>query len=278
MLSVLNSPKYRELSPNQVVAQLADDGTYLASESTMYRILREERLQNHRERARPATHQRPNEHRADGANQVWSWDITYLRTPIRGMFFYLYLIMDVWSRKVVGFEVHGCESSSFAAELFDATCQQLQLDPEGIVLHSDNGSPMTGSTMSATLQSLGVVPSFSRPGVSNDNAFSEALFRTLKYRPEFPSKPFETLNHARSWVRSFVHWYNTVHRHSEIGFVTPEQRHTGHDVHILATRRDVYRQAQQRHPERWSGTTRRWDRPEAVTLNPRAHRVGSRAA
>ena len=279
VLATLNHPEYRELGPKQVVPRLADQDTYLASESTMYRILREEKLQRHRERSRPASHHRPNEQRASGPEQLWSWDITYLRTTVRGMFFYLYLIMDVWSRKIVGLEVHDCESSEYAAELFSRTCRRLDLDPEGLVLHADNGSPMKGSTMLSTLQRLGVVASFSRPGVSNDNAYSEALFRTLKYRPEYPSKPFTSLEQARRWASSFVHWYNSEHRHSEIGFVTPEQRHNGQDCEVLAKRHAVYQRARDQHPERWSRNTRRWEWVDIVTLNPRSSSAyGARAA
>ncbi len=267
-LEVLSSPPYRDLSPHQIVPRLADEGSYIASESTMYRILRDEELLAHRQRSRPAVVWRTKEHIATGPNQVWSWDITYLRSPVRGSFYYLYLILDVWSRKIMGARVYREESMDLAAELFEHTCQCHDLDPEGIVLHSDNGGPMKGSTMLATLQRLGVVASFSRPRVSDDNPYSEALFRTAKYRPEYPSGPFASLEAATLWVASFVSWYNEEHLHSGIRFVTPEDRHSGREEKILKRRQRVYERARRRHPDRWSGATRNWDRIEAVVLNP----------
>ena len=268
VLEIVTSPEYCDLSPNQIVPRLADEGTYVASEATMYRILREEALLAHRERSRPAVNWRPREHVATGPNQVFSWDITYLRTPVRGRFFYLYLILDVWSRKILGAEVYREESTDLAAELFKRTCRRHGLDPDGVVLHSDNGSPMKGSTMLATLQRLGVVASFSRPRVSDDNPYSEALFRTLKYRPEYPSGPFTRLEEARRWVAGFVVWYNTEHRHSAIRFVTPEERHTGREEAILKQRQRVYERARRRNPRRWSGATRNWQPVKTVRLNP----------
>ena len=182
ILETVNSAEWRDLSPNQIVPRLADQEIYLASESTMYRLLREHKQLVHRERSRPAKSRRPNEQEATGPHQLWSWDITYLRGPVRGSFYYLYMIEDVWSRKIVGWQIHEKESPELAASLFKETCAYLKLDPDGLVLHSDNGGPMKGSTMLATLQKLGVVASFSRPHVSDDNPYSEALFRTLKYR------------------------------------------------------------------------------------------------
>jgi len=185
------------------------------------------------------------------------------------MFFYLYLFLDVWSRKIVGWTVLEEESNEAAARLFQQICADEGLDPNGLVLHSDNGSPMKGATMLATLQKLGVVPSFSRPSVSDDNAFVEALFRTAKYRPGYPSGPFASLEAARAWVSIFVVWYNEEHKHSALRFVTPADRHAGRDVEILAKRHDVYERAHARHPERWSGSTRNWTPIDTVTLSPR---------
>lgn len=271
VLETLNSKRFRDLPPSQVVPFLADEDRYLASEATMYRILREERQLAHREASRPRVHQRPREYKATGPNQVWSWDITYLRRPVRGTFFYLYLFVDVWSRKIVGAQVYDEECNEKAAKLFRTICREEGLDPDQLVLHSDNGGPMKGSTMRSTLEHLGVVSSLSRPRVSNDNPFSESLFRTLKYRPGYPEGPFEGLGHARLWVRSFIIWYNQEHMHSGIGFVTPESRHNGCDRQILKRRRVVYQQARQRHPERFSGGIRQWGRPETVYLNPEQH-------
>ena len=265
LLRIVNSPEFCDLSPKQIVPRLADQKIYVASESTIYRILREEAQLTHRQRSRPPV-RRPREQVATGPNQVWSWDITYLRSPVRGLFFYLYLILDIWSRKIVGAQVYPQESTQHAAELFDDSC--LGLDPQGLVLHSDNGGPMTGATMLATLQYLGVVASFSRPRVSDDNPYSEALFRTLKYRPEYPSQPFASLEEAQVWVEGFVRWYNTEHLHSALRFVTPDDRHEGRERDILEYRRRVYEAARRRHPERWAGPIRNWQPVEVVYLNP----------
>lgn len=268
ILKVMNSAAYRELSPHQIVPHLADAGRYLASESTLYRILREDRLLQHRGRAKAPVRRPPRAHVATGPNQLWSWDITYLRTPVRGVYVYLYLMLDVWSRKIVGWAVNDVESAECAAALFLRICRAERLDPMGIVLHADNGGPMKGATMVATLERLGVLASFSRPGVSNDNAYSEALFRTLKYRPAYPRQPFADLVAARAWVEAFVNWYNTQHLHSAIRFVTPADRHAGRDIALLLRRRAVYARARARTPERWSGETRDWTPIPAVRLNP----------
>jgi len=267
ILAVVNSAAYRDLSPHQIVPRLADAGRYLASESTIYRILREERLLQYRGRARAPVRRPPRAHVATAPNQLWSWDITYLKLPVRGMFGYLYLMLDVWSRKIVGWAVQDSEAAGHAASLFITTCRTAHLDPHGIVLHADNGSPMKGATMVATLERLGVHASFSRPGVSNDNAYSESLFRTLKYRPWYPTRPFADLAAARAWVAAFVDWYNTQHLHSAIHFVTPENRHSGHDVAQLRTRAAVYMRARTRTPERWSGAVRNWEPVNTVYLN-----------
>ena len=188
--------------------------------------------------------------------------------------------MDVFSRKVValgqplGWQVYETESSDLASEVMRDLCKRENIAPDQMVLHSDNGSPMAlghpvkGATMLATLQALGVMPSFSRPAVSNDNPFSESLFRTMKYRPTYPRRPFESLLAARQWVGTFVQWYNHEHRHSAIGFVTPDQRHRGLDSALLNQRVQVYEAAKARHPQRWSGATRNWQPVSIVHLNP----------
>jgi len=268
ILDIANSPEFRDLSPKQIVPQLADQGRYVASESSFYRVLRNEAQMAHREPSRPATSRKPKEHVATGPCQVWSWDITYLKSPILGQFFYLYLIMDVWSRKIVASTVYLKESNDYSARLFLKTCLSLGVDPEGLVLHSDNGGPMKGATMLATLQRLGVVPSFSRPQVSDDNPYSESLFRTMKYRPGYPSQPFSSLAVAQAWVDGFVRWYNTEHLHSSIRFVTPDDRHFGREHAILANRRDLYENARLKNPNRWSRNIRNWEPVETVYLNP----------
>jgi putative transposase len=268
VLATVNAAEFRDLSPNQIVPRLADAGRYLASESTIYRILRSEEQLTHRGRAKAPVRRPPRAHVATGPEQVWSWDITYLKTPVRGQFLYLYLMMDIWSRKVMGWAVHEEEAAEHAAHLFREICRRSRLNPAGIVLHADNGGPMKGATMVATLERLGVRPSFSRPGVSNDNPFSEALFRTLKYRPAYPEQPFATPGAARTWVTAFVRWYNHDHRHSAIRFVTPEERHTGRDGALLRQRHVLYQRARTRTPARWSGATRNWSPISDVRLNP----------
>lgn len=268
VLDTANSVAFRNLSPRQIVPLLADDGTYIASESTFYRVLREAGQLAHRGRARPAKANRPPEHIARGPNEVWSWDITYLRSAVKGAFYYLYMVIDVYSRKIVGWEVHDEESAKLAAELVQTAILSEQADPSRLVLHADNGGPMKGSTMLATLQRLGVIASFSRPSVSDDNPFAEALFRTLKYHPGYPSKPFADIESARAWVRGFVAWYNDEHLHSGIRYVTPGDRHAGRDKAILAQRHGVYTEAKERTPRRWTGPTRDWSPIGDVYLNP----------
>jgi transposase InsO family protein len=277
IMAVVTSPEYRDQSPKQIVPRLADQGRYLASEATFYRVLHAADMQHPRGRARPAA-SRPREHVATGPWQVASWDITYLRSLVRGEFFYLYLVEDVWSRKILGWEVHEQESDELAAALIKRIrCEAGDVDLAGWVLHADNGGPMKGATMLATLQRLGVVTSFSRPGVSDDNPYSEALFRTLKYCPAYPSAGFATVADARVWVARFVEWYNHEHQHSGIGYVAPAQRHAGEDVAILAARKAVYERARRRRPTRWARATRAWGRPATVILNPENHRATDRA-
>ncbi len=264
---MLTSPRFRDVPPEQVETQLADEGVYLCSASTMYRLLRSARLNRHRGPVRAPRNSRPAVLEATGPNQVWSWDITYLRGPVLGMFLYLYLVTDVWSRKVVGWTVREVQSETFAAELLSRCCSSEGIRRNQVTLHADNGSPMKGATLLATLQVLGVATSFSRPAVSNDNAFSESLFRTFKYRPGYPRHGFASLEAARAWVAAFVRWYNEEHRHSGIQYVTPEQRHGGKDVAILDRRRSVYEAARSRTPNRWSGAIRDWTPVGAVTLN-----------
>ena len=224
ILRIVKSPEYRDLSPKQIVPLLADKGRYVASESTIYRVLREEKLLKHRSASKPATRSKPRELVATGPNQVWSWDITYMKSRIRGSFYYSYMIMDVFSRKVVGKAVHDVESQDHAIALIQAACDAEGLDRSKLAIHSDNGGPMKGSTMISTLERMGIMQSFSRPGVSDDNPYSESLFRTAKYRPEYPSGPFASLEAARDWMSWFVSWYNNVHLHSSISFVTPGDR------------------------------------------------------
>lgn len=275
ILAVCNQPPYRSLAPSQIVPRLADDGAYLASESSFYSVLRAADQLHRRGRAKaPRTVAKPQGYTACAANQVWSWDITFLASTVRGAFYRLYLVEDIFSRKIVGWEVHEQESAEQASVLIRKACLAEGIHQDGLVLHADNGGPMKGATMLATLQRLGVVPSFSRPSVSDDNPYSESLFRTLKYTPAYPRKPFESLEAARRWVHRFVQWYNHEHRHSAIRYVTPSERHDGKDAALLKQREAVYEAARKRTPQRWSGKTRNWEPVAEVWLNPpKEHQV-----
>ena len=270
VLDTVNDPKYASMPPCEIVPALADEGKYIASESTFYRILHEEKMQNHRGRAEEPHHRPLATHEATAPNQVWMWDITYLNGPIRGLFYYLYMIIDLFSRDIVGWEVWETEDSQHASELIKRTClKQKHLTTQPLVLHSDNGTPMKGATMLETLYKLGITPSNSRPRVSNDNAYAESIFKTLKYRPNYQPKGFASLEEARIWVASFVRWYRYEHHHSGIRFLCPADLHEGRGQEKLEKRHDLYELAKELHPERWNGrATRNWTLPEVVYLNP----------
>jgi putative transposase len=271
VLDLCNKPQYRSCPPAFIVADQLDQRHYLASESTLYRVLREADQQHHRGRQKaPSPKRQATSHKADAPNQLWSWDISWLPGPVKGQWFYLYLMVDLFSRKIVGHEVYESESGELASEFVQKAHwrERLATQPKPLVLHSDNGSPMKASIFLEKLYDLGIIPSRSRPRVSNDNAYSEALFRTLKYRPGFPAEGFATLEEARQWVLQFTYWYNNEHRHSALNYVTPAQRHEGKACSVLAARRTVLTDARRAKPERWSGAIRDLSLPEAVTLNP----------
>ena len=267
MVAMAARPEFCNTSPHQIVPRLADRGEYLASESSFYRVLKTEQLLAHRGRATPAHRARPRAYEVTAPRTLFSWDITYLLSSIRGQYCYLYLFLDVFSRKAVGAEVHAEESMEHSSRLLDRICREEGIAPHQVSVHADNGGAMKGATMLATMQRLGVMPSFSRPSVSNDNPFSESLFRTLKYCPLYPTTPFVSLDAAREWVGTFMQWYNDEHLHSGIRFTTPASRHAGTDTAILDNRARVYHAAQRTHPSRWSGTTRNWTKIARVTLN-----------
>ncbi len=268
LLRVLTSPQYRDKSPRQVIPALAEQGMYIASEATAYRLLHKHDMQKHRTNKRPPTSKRPDELTASGPNQVYCWDITYLKRNILGTFFYLYLVSDIFSRRIVAAKVYDAENDEHAAALFVDIQQREELEPGQVTLHSDNGSPMKGATLKATLDRLGVCASYSRPSVSDDNPYVESLFGTMKTRVGYPKKPFETLEEAQAWVDSFVRWYNEEHRHSALNWVTPMARHTGEERQLLRRREQTYRRARQRNPNRWSRDIRNCSPAPAVTLNP----------
>jgi putative transposase len=280
LLAVANEPRFAEVPPSRIVPILADEGVYLASESSFHRVLRAEGQSGHRGRAKaPQATRPPTTHVATGPNVVWCWDMTFLPATVAGIWFYLYLILDLYSRKIVGFEVHERDSADHAAHLVRRTAlaEGIHAATEKPVLHGDNGATLKATTVLAMLHWLGIKPSYSRPRVSDDNAYAESLFRTAKYRPEFPGQGFADLNAARAWAAGFVHWYNVEHRHSGIRYVTPAQRHAGEDRDLLAARHAVYVGAREANPRRWSGPTRNWTPVGAVTLNPERDSVISAA-
>jgi putative transposase len=270
VIQTVNQPAFQSLPPSQIVPILADRGIYVASESTFYRILREHKLQHHRGKSRKPSHHPITTHCATGPNEVWMWDITWLPAGVKGMFFYLYMILDLYSRKIVGWEIWQEESAANASQLVHRTMinETCFVRTKPLVLHSDNGSPMKASTMLETLYKLGITPSRSRPRVSNDNPYAESLFKTVKYRPGFPSKGFSNVDNAREWVKHFVVWYNSEHRHSGINFLTPNQRHSGKSAEIFQNRISVYEKAKEKNPERWSNDIRNWSIPDETWLNP----------
>lgn len=268
VLEICCEPRFADLPPGQIVPQLADEGTYIASESSFYRVLRQANAQHPRGRSRAPQRSEPTRHVATGPNQVWCWDVTYLPSPVRGQYFYLYAVIDLFSRKLVAWEVHGRENGDEAAALIERASWREHLRGRPLILHADNGAAQKAYTLKAKLEALGITPSHSRPGVSDDNAHIEAWFRTCKYTPGYPAGGFATIESAREWVHRFVSWYNTGHRHSAIAFVTPEQRHAGADRAILEQRRTVYAAARARHPLRWKRHSRPWVAPDHVWLNP----------
>ena len=270
VLKVVNSEEYSSLPPSQIVPKLADKGQYIASESTFYRVLRENGQLKHRGLSKQPVKRPISTHKATGPNQVYMWDITYLNGPIKGIYYYLYLISDLYSRKIVAWEVWEEESAEYASELIKRAVisEKVNTKYKPLVLHSDNGSPMKGATMLETLYALGITPSRSRPRVSNDNPYAESIFKTLKYRPNFQPRGFKSLSEARLWVKYFVYWYNYEHKHSGINFVSPVERHEGKDKAILKNRKKIYEEAKKRHPERWTKNIRDWSIEKEVWLNP----------
>ena len=268
ILQVVNSHEYANLVPAQIVPKLADQGIYIASESTIHRILKEEKQSTYRAKTKAPVKRVPPTHIATAQNQVWTWDITWLDGSVKGLYFKLYMILDMFSRMIVGYEVWETENAEYAKILVKRALLAQKISGKPLILHSDNGSPMKAATFLATLEKLGVQSSFSRPRVSNDNPYSESLFKTMKYVPSFPNGGFANILEAREWVTKFVYWYNHVHMHSGIKYLTPFQRHYSLDKNIIENRKRVYIMAKENHPERWSREIRNWDLPKYVSLNP----------
>lgn len=247
---VLNSERFQDQAPRQVYAKLLDDGQYLCHWRTMYRILNEhQEVGERRRQRRHVTYTKP-ELLTTGPNQVWSWDITQLKGPVKWHYFHLYAILDVFSRYVVGWLVAQRESAKLAETLIAETCAKQRIQPAQLTLHSDRGSPMKSKLVTQLLVDLGIIKSHSRPHVSDDNPYSEAHFKTLKYRPDYPDR-FVDLRHTRQWGRSVFSWYNNEHYHTALGLLTPASVHHGQAEIILAQRQQVLQAAYAAHPDRF---------------------------
>lgn len=250
VLGTLNSPAWMDLAPAEIYARLLDQGIYLCSISTMYRLLASVgEVRERRNQLRHPAYQKP-ELLATSPNQVWSWDITKLMGPVKWNYFYLYVILDIFSRYVPGWMLASRESAELAKNLIEEACQKQSIPKDQLTIHSDRGPAMNSKPVALLLADLGVAKSLSRPYLSDDNPFSESQFKTLKYRPEFPER-FGSLEDARSFCREFFPWYNTEHRHSGIGLLTPEMVHYGSAKQVLQERQAVLNQAYFKHPERF---------------------------
>ena len=263
IIATLCERRFCDLAPAQVYTTLLDEEVYLASVSTMYRILRQENLTGERRRGhRRKGHATP-QVSADGPCQVWSWDISRLCGPGPRDWFYLYVILDIFSRKIVGWCVDTEETETVAKRLITVTCKRENIAPGQLALHSDRGAQMTSATIAELLEDLSVTRSLSRPRVSDDNPYSEAAFKTVKYRPSYPDR-FDSLEDARVWMRKFVAWYNTEHYHSGIGYLHPADLHNGTAETIIDARQSVLDAAYQAHPERFIGGPPKAARPPAA--------------
>jgi transposase InsO family protein len=264
IVEIACSKRFRDITPYEIVPLLAEEGRYIASVSSFYRVLGKAGLVFYsKRRKRRRKKVEPIELKATRPYEIMSWDISWLKTNIKGKYYYLYMFVDIWSRYIVGWQVHEEESGALAKELLNEIASRTGV--KGTILHSDNGGPMICSTMRATLEKLEVIASFSRPSVSNDNAYSESLFKTLKYTAGYP-RSFKNIEQAREWVSKFVHWYNHEHRHSKIGYVTPLQRLNGLDKEIFARRNETFALARKRNPERWSNKIKVWENDHEVFL------------
>jgi putative transposase len=267
--AVLCEERFADLAPAQVYSTLLDEGTYLCSVSTMYRILRDADLVTERRRGhRRASHAVPRV-QATAPNQAWSWDISRLRGPVARSWFYLYVLLDIYSRKIVGWTIDTVESDKVAKHLIRTTCHRERIDPNTLTLHSDRGAQMTATTIAELLEDLGVTRSLSRPRVSNDNPYSEATFKTVKYRPDYPAR-FESIDDARSWMRRFAHWYNHDHYHSAVGYLHPADVHAGTAPAVVAARQTVLDTAYQANPARFRHRPPRAPTPTRRSLDQQA--------
>ncbi len=267
VLDLLHTDRFIDQSPREVYATMLDEGTYLCSVRSMYRILDEQgEVRERRDQLRHPVYQPP-ELLARGANQVWSWDITKLKGPVKWTYYYLYVLLDIFSRYAVGWMVARREQASLAQKLIEESCEKQSITPGQLTVHSDRGPSMSSKPVALLLADLGVSKTHSRPHVSNDNPYSESQFKTLKYRPDFPER-FGSMEDARGFCQTFFPWYNTEHHHSGISFLTPEQVHYGLAKQIVKERETVLKMAYQIRPDRFKkGPPKPMSLPEAVWIN-----------
>jgi putative transposase len=277
VLAVLHEPRFVDRAPAEVYATLLDEGRYLCSQRTMYRLLaRHHEVRERRNQLRHPRYAAP-ELLARQANELWSWDITKLLGPAKWTYFYLYVILDVFSRYVVGWMVAHRESATLAERLIRETCARQGIARAQLTVHADRGPAMTSKPVAFLLADLGVTKTHGRPHVSNDNPFSEAQFKTLKYRPDFPER-FGSIQDARAHCQAFFPWYNTEHRHSGLGLLTPHDVHHGHADQRVAARATVLTAAYATHPERFPrGRPQPPARPTEVWINPPTTRATQEA-
>ncbi len=273
VLETINSENFCDYTPHEIHARLADKGEYVCSPSTMYRLLKKENLNVHRGRAKAPENRLKIETKAMKPNEVWCWDITYLPTAIRGKYLKLYVFEDLYSRKIIGSHIDEHENEIIALKLLQSCIEKEKITGQGLRIHSDNGNPMKGYFFLEKMRGLGIVPSRSRPRVSNDNPYIESLFKTMKYRPEYPYRPFRDIVEANVWVAAFIKWYNYQHLHSGIGYITPDQRHQGLDLEVFTGRNEVLKQAKLKTPWRWNLKLKQWKQIEVVELNEVGCRV-----
>jgi putative transposase len=268
VLETVNSPPFADQAPAEIVATLLDESRYLCSERTMYRILRDhDQVRERRRVLRHPTYQRP-ELLATRPNEVWTWDITKLKGPVKYVYFQLYVMLDIFSRMVVGWMLADREQDELAGQLISETCERQGIVPDQLSIHADRGTSMTSLHVAALLANLGVTKSHSRPHVSNDNPYSESHFKTMKYRPDFPAR-FGCLADARAFCRLFFDWYNNVHHHSGIAMLTPADLHAGRGDAILLARNGVMLSAYGQHPNRFvNGKPAVRATPDAAWINP----------
>ena len=278
IVDTCNSPRFASATPAHIVNTLMDENIYYASESSFYRILSKRKLNKHRGRARkPAPPLPKTNYTATAPNQVWAWDITWLPSSVAGIFYKLYFIMDIYSRKIIASEVFAEENAENSKILIRRAClaENIAIQGHTTILHGDNGSPLKASTVHALMHQLGITPSHSRPRVSNDNAFAEALFRTTKYHPSYPHHDcFNNIQQAGEWRENFVKFYNHSHKHRALNFVTPEQKHSGQDIEILKNRKLVLEEKKSMNSKRWiNNKTRNCDPTTQTNLHPIENRA-----